>query len=110
MNVVNEFKALADKTRLRIVALLLKRNFCVCEIMDVLGMTQSRISRHLGILKQTGFIEEERKGKWVIYKITNKQSKILSYIQHKLKNEPIYAIDIARIKKTLKKKLCPSND
>lgn len=110
MNVVNEFKALADKTRLRIVVLLLKRNFCVCEIMDVLGMTQPRISRHLGILKQAGFIEEERKGKWVIYKITNKRNEILSYIQHKLKNEPIYTTDMARIKKTLKKKLCPISD
>lgn len=107
MKVLNEFKALADVTRMRIVNLLFKRSLCVCEIMDILRMTQSRISRHLGILKQAGFIEEERKGKWVIYTIIDERNILLSYIQQHLKNENTYASDMARMKKTLKKKLCP---
>ena len=73
-------------------------------------MTQSRISRHLGILKQAGIICEERKGKWVVYKIVNKKRGLLSYIQHQIKNESIYTVDKARIKKTLRKRLCPIND
>ncbi|HLG29558.1 MAG TPA: metalloregulator ArsR/SmtB family transcription factor [Candidatus Brocadiales bacterium] len=107
MELVVEFKALADKTRLRILGILLNRGLCVCEIMDILGMTQSRISRHLGILKQAGFVEEERRGKWVIYRIADKHSVVLTYVQKQLKGDPSYTIDLARIKKTLRKKLCP---
>jgi len=110
MELVYKFKALADKTRLRIISLLFEKNLCVCEITDILKMTQSRISRHLGILKQAGFIEEERKGKWVIYKISNRRNHLLSHIQRQLKNEPKYAADMARMKKTLEKKLCPINN
>jgi ArsR family transcriptional regulator len=108
MKVVNEFKALADETRLRIMVLLLEESLCVCEIMDILKMTQSRISRHLGILKLAGFVEEERKGKWVVYKVAEKKSAILSYVQQQIKNEPAYPVDTAKMKETLRKKLCPN--
>jgi len=107
MKLINEFKALADKTRLRIISLLFDRPLCVCEIMDVLGMTQSRISRHVGILKQAGFIEEERRGKWVIYKIIDKQSVILTYINQEVKADPNHIVDMKKMKETLEKKMCP---
>jgi ArsR family transcriptional regulator len=110
MEMVDQFKALADKTRLRILGLLFKRNLCVCEIMDILGMTQSRISRHLGILKQVGFIEEERRGRWVVYRITKNPGVILDYVEQQVKNEPTYNGDIARIEKTLSKRLCSIDD
>ena len=107
MKIVNEFKALSDETRLRIINILLKNNLCVCEIMDVLGMTQSRISRHMGILKQAELIEEERNGKWVIYKIGEENKSILSYVKQQTKNEQIFNSDKEKIEKTLKKGLCP---
>lgn len=72
-------------------------------------MTQSRISRHMGILKQAGLIEEERKGKWVIYKIAEKNKAILSYIKQQAKNEQIFNFDEEKIEKALKKGLCPVN-
>ncbi|HHT9124875.1 MAG TPA: ArsR/SmtB family transcription factor [Candidatus Brocadiia bacterium] len=107
MELIVEFKALADHTRLRILGILLNRSLCVCEIMDILGMTQSRISRHLGVLKQAGFVKEERRGKWVIYRIAHKRSAVLAYIQKQLKGDHSHTIDLARIKRTLRKKLCP---
>ena len=108
MELVNEFKALADETRLRITALLSVEKLCVCEIMDILNMNQPRISRHLGILKQAGLIEEARKGKWVIYRFADAGSIILAYIKQKIENDPAYTVDAASLKKTLRKKLCPS--
>lgn len=107
MKIVNEFKALSDETRLRIINILLENNLCVCEIMDVLEMTQSRISRHMGILKQAELIEEERNGKWVIYKIAEKNKSILSYVKQQTKNEQIFNSDKEKIEKTLIKELCP---
>jgi DNA-binding transcriptional ArsR family regulator len=66
---VRTFKSLGDPTRLRIVKLLENGELCVCQLMAVLGMGQSRISRHLSILKQAGLILDRRQGKWVHYRL-----------------------------------------
>ncbi len=52
------FKALSDPTRLRILLLLLKRNLCVCELMFILKMEQSRLSHQLKILKDADLVED----------------------------------------------------
>ncbi|MCX6702705.1 MAG: metalloregulator ArsR/SmtB family transcription factor, partial [Candidatus Wolfebacteria bacterium] len=54
------FKALSDETRLRILNVLLERECCVCEVMQVLDLTQSRTSRHLITLCDTGFLKFRR--------------------------------------------------
>jgi len=66
-DLVEVFKALSDETRLRIMKLLEDEALCVCEIMAVLGMIQSRVSRHLDILRRAGFLVARRDKKWVIY-------------------------------------------
>jgi len=63
------FKSLSDRTRLRIIRLLLERDLCVCELMFVLGMAQSRISHQLRILRDTGLVEDTRDGQWIIYRV-----------------------------------------
>jgi ArsR family transcriptional regulator len=78
------FKALADKTRLRILNLLRAREMCVCEIMIALGLTQPTASHHLRILESVELVEDLRKGKWVFYKIANHGlvEKILGFDVH----------------------------
>jgi ArsR family transcriptional regulator, arsenate/arsenite/antimonite-responsive transcriptional repressor len=61
------FGALSDETRLRVLRLLEERELCVCELMQVLDMSQPRISRHLGVLKNAGLVKDRREGKWVYY-------------------------------------------
>jgi len=63
------FKGLADPTRLRIVGLLLKRELCVCDLMAVLQLPQSTISRHMIRLKSAGLVLDRREGKWVHYRL-----------------------------------------
>src|SRR4030042_7078828 len=63
------FKALSDSNRLRILKMLQVKPLCVCEITDVLQLATSTVSKHLSILKETGFIIEEKDGKWVNYSI-----------------------------------------
>lgn len=65
------FKALSDKTRLRIVNLLLRSGLelCVCEIVDSMGEPQYNVSKHLKELKYAGLIEEKKMGKWVSYSL-----------------------------------------
>jgi len=63
------FKALSDETRLRILNILLERECCVCEVMQVLDITQSRASRHLITLCDAGFLKFRRQGLWAMYSI-----------------------------------------
>ncbi len=63
------FKSLSDRTRLRIVRLLLDHDLCVCELMFVLDMAQSRLSHQLRILREAGLVEDTRDGQWIIYRV-----------------------------------------
>jgi ArsR family transcriptional regulator len=68
------FKTLADPTRIRILFLLEREELAVQELMEVLGMPQSRVSRHLGILREAGLLQDRRDGTFVLYRFTPPQS------------------------------------
>lgn len=64
------FKSLADETRLQILWLLLEREeLCVCDLMAVLGITQSKASRHLRYLFNQGLVSDRREGVWMNYRL-----------------------------------------
>jgi ArsR family transcriptional regulator, arsenate/arsenite/antimonite-responsive transcriptional repressor len=64
------FKALADETRLQMLALLLRRGeLCVCDFVQVLDVTQSKASRHLRYLLHAGLVSDRRAGVWVYYRV-----------------------------------------
>ena len=71
------FKALADETRLHILALLLNGELCVCEIIAALDLPQSTISRHLAYLRNTGWVKGRRRGVWVYYRLDNKPDSLV---------------------------------
>ncbi len=58
----NFFKALGEPTRLRIVRLLAQKELCVCELEEILNISQPRISQHLKVLKQARLVKERREG------------------------------------------------
>lgn len=66
---VELFKVLSDETRLRILNLLYKRELCVCDVMAVLGISQSKASRHLAALKRIGLLADRRKAQWMHYSL-----------------------------------------
>jgi len=65
------FKALADKTRLRILALLGKNEVCVCHIHDSLALPQPTVSRHLAYLRKSGLVDARRDGVWMHYRVSS---------------------------------------
>jgi ArsR family transcriptional regulator len=78
---VKIFKALADSNRLRILKMLQTKSLCVCEIREVLQLANSTVSQHLSILKEAGFITENKEGRWVNYLInSNSQNPIINSI------------------------------
>jgi len=63
------FKALADGTRLRILALLGENEVCVCHIHDSLSLPQPTVSRHLAYLRHAGLVRARRDGVWMHYRL-----------------------------------------
>ena len=66
---VTMFHALSDETRLALLELLKGGEQCVCELTDAMKATQSRLSFHLKVLKEAGFIRDRREGRWMYYSI-----------------------------------------
>ncbi|MBN8806838.1 MAG: metalloregulator ArsR/SmtB family transcription factor [Sphingomonas sp.] len=64
-NTLDIFRALADSTRLRIVALVRSMELSVGELAQVLGQSQPRVSRHVKILADAGIVERRKEGSWV---------------------------------------------
>jgi ArsR family transcriptional regulator len=74
------FKALSDETRLRILRLLLKGELCICELMEVLQLPQSNVSRnvsrHMAYLKNAGLVDDRREAVWVYYSLTEPKNQV----------------------------------
>lgn len=64
---LEQIKALADGTRLRIFKLVERQELCVCQIVPAMGLSQPTISAHLGKLKRAGLVKERRQGQWAYY-------------------------------------------
>src|SRR4051812_5239301 len=74
------FKALADKTRLRILSLLGKNEVCVCHLHDSLGLPQPTVSRHLAYLRKSGLVAVRRDGVWMHYQVSRSLSPVIQGI------------------------------
>jgi ArsR family transcriptional regulator len=106
------FKALGDETRLKMMALLRRRGeLCVCDFVSVLGITQSKASRHLRYLHNAGLVDDRRNGVWVHYKIPdepeNSWAKTLAQAVEKVCDDAVISEMDAKLDKWLdRKKRC----
>ena len=62
-------KALGDENRLRIVAALEERELCLCQLVELLGLATSTVSRHASILQQARLIEARKQGRWTYFRL-----------------------------------------
>ncbi len=104
------FKALSDETRLQIIALILwQKKLCVCDIERILNLTQSKASRHLRYLLNSGILEDERVGVSVYYSFSNKltdfQKKILNNLENLFEKSDYIELKSA-LNKWLENKQC----
>ena len=105
------FKALSDPNRLRILKMLQTKSLCVCEITDVLKLATSTVSKHLSILRDTGFIIETKDGKWVNYMINPRPSdqrisSLLSTLDFWISDDNLIISDKQKIQKVDRKEVC----
>ncbi|WP_029419918.1 ArsR/SmtB family transcription factor [Alicyclobacillus macrosporangiidus] len=88
------YKALADKTRLHILALLRHDEMCVCELVEVLKMSQPAVSQHLRRLKQAGLVRERKTAQWVYYGL---DGSVVPFFDRCLAQLPDVSEEIARL-------------
>ncbi|MES0342270.1 MAG: metalloregulator ArsR/SmtB family transcription factor [Candidatus Humimicrobiaceae bacterium] len=110
-NIEKIIKALADKNRLRMVYLLNeKQDLCVCEITDIIGLSQPTISSHLRLLENADLIESDKDGLWVNYNINSRSGlfsrKLIEMICKDLRKDKQIISDLKKLKAIDRDKIC----
>ncbi len=110
MDLCEAFKALGDDTRLRILALLSKRELCVCQLCLTLGLSQPNASKHLKCLKYAGMISCRRRAQWCFYSISTDLKEHLSGLYDFLLGQweagPPFTTDYERLIQLLRTRKC----
>ena len=101
-------KAISDETRVRILKLLEHRELCVCQLMAILEMGQSTVSKHLGILKTAGLVEVRKDWTWSFYKLSKEgrntyNRNFLKFLSSVLNDDSLILKDEERLREVIKK-------
>ncbi|XUX00111.1 MAG: metalloregulator ArsR/SmtB family transcription factor [Dehalogenimonas sp.] len=112
-DVIKLFKALSDETRLRVLNLLSLRECCVCEVVQILGISQTRASRSLSQLYDAGLLDRRSEGLWIIYSLTpglvdDYRKLIVKAVGEALAGNPIAGKDRKLL--AVSERLCPPAD
>ena len=95
------FSALSDETRLRILALLTQGERCVCHLEEILQMSQSKVSRHLMVLRHAGLVSWRREGTWMHYSLAEPKddlhARLIDCLRTCLQETPQVRSDVQRI-------------
>jgi ArsR family transcriptional regulator len=87
-------KAVADGTRVKILKILQHRELCVCEIQNVLGISQPSVSRHLRLLEEADLVRGEKDGMWSNFRLVKAEeqnaysSVVLAHLRDWLEDDP----------------------
>jgi len=105
---LNITKALADESRVRVLMFLRGGELCVCQIIEMLGLAPSTVSKHMAILVQAGLVERRKNGKWHYYRLSGEEASVLvqdamKWAQIALVKSPVVTEDAKRLKVVHKK-------
>ena len=106
-------RALAEETRLRMLHLLLHEGeLCVCDMEAILGVTQSKASRHLNYLRQARIVQDRRDGTWVYYRLSREAPAaviaLVRSLRAELAEDPVALDDLARAEARRRDPACVS--
>ncbi len=100
------FRLLGEETRLRTAVLLHRQGeLCVCELTEALGVSQPKMSRHLGHLRDVGLVETRRSGQWIHYRLRSDlpawAHDLLTTVAQDLADEPPFSGDTTRVRRAI---------
>ncbi len=86
-------KAISDENRTRLLMFLDGGELCVCQLIELLGLAPSTVSKHMAILYQAGLVESRKEGRWVHYRLATKSDsppvrEAIRFVQRSLKENP----------------------
>jgi len=103
LELIQIYKCLCDRTRLRILHLLTHGELCVCHFQTILGLEQVPISKHLAYLREHRMVETHRHAQWVIYRLPRKRSSELDLqlrcLQDCVQSQRIFKEDLKKLRK-----------
>ena len=105
--VVSIAKALSDESRLRALMALRGRELCLCQIVKLLALAPSTVSKHMSVLRQAGLVEGEKRGRWMYYRrpaedAPEEARRAVEWACGALSKDKRAKEDAARLKKILK--------
>ena len=111
---MNITKALADENRVRALLALEAQELCVCQLIELLKLAPSTVSKHMSVLRQARLVEARKDGRWMYYRLAGGQAspdikEALRWVCRSLANDPQVQKDTRRLKEILKidpKELC----
>jgi len=100
-------KALADENRVRTILALHGRELCVCQIIELLGLAPSTVSKHMAILYQARLVESRKQGRWIHYRLAGDDApaevrEAIAWACRSLSSAREIRHDAARLKRLLK--------
>jgi ArsR family transcriptional regulator, arsenate/arsenite/antimonite-responsive transcriptional repressor len=106
-NLMAVVKALADENRVRILMALVPKELCVCQIVELLGLAPSTVSKHIAILKNAGLVDGRKDGRWMFYRraeddAPNEAKEMTELVSRLLADDPQEREDAKRLKQILK--------
>lgn len=99
MQSVCQLQAMADPTRLRLLALLGEGPLCVCHFQSVLREPQAKISKHLAVLRTRGLVTARREGHWMMYALAEPRPEVLAVLPELAATEAQLKRDAAKLKR-----------
>lgn len=106
-NLMAVMKALADENRVRILIALQPAELCVCQIVELLGLAPSTVSKHMAILKQARLVNSRKEGRWMFYRIAEDDApaeaiRVTSLMVELLASDPRMHEDAKQLRRILK--------
>ena len=103
-------KAMSDETRVRALLSLKDGELCLCQIIEVLGLAPSTVSKHMNVLQQARLVERRKQGKWCFYRLADSKEgpaakRALAWIIAELRDSPTITRDVEKIRKVRKQDL-----
>lgn len=108
---VNVFKALSDPNRIRIMKMLSERELCLCEVREVLALSNSTVSKHLTILRDADLLLDSKDGKWVNFRLNDNSShrfirSAIGLIKHSFEDDEAIQEDAKKLHRVNRKTIC----
>lgn len=106
-------KALSDENRVRVLMSLRKRELCVCQVIELLALAPSTVSKHMSILKHAGLIKSRKAGLWMYYSLPERPpaeiKKAIEWVCSSLQKDRKIRDDVRKLNRILKmepEKIC----